>query len=96
LLRFLSKALHPHCSSLPDAQAQEPDVTKESLAAALQEARAAAEVAEREYQRLCDFLRAEVEQRDSDAVRASREGERVGPVLWRHFKRLAEQYTRRI
>jgi len=56
-------------------------VTKESLAAALQQARAAAEVAQREQQRLCDFLRAEVEQRDSDAVRASQESERVGTLL---------------
>ena len=53
----------------------------DSLAEALQQARAAAEVAEREHQRLCDFLRAELEQRDGDAVRAALESERVGYSL---------------
>ena len=52
-------------------------MTVESLAAALRQARAAAEVDEREHQRLCDFLRAELVQRDSDAVRATLESERV-------------------
>ena len=66
-------------------------MTVEALAEALQQARAAAEVAEREHQRLCDFLRAQVQQRDSDAVRASLESERVGPLVWFHQFGLAVQ-----
>ena len=56
-------------------------MTNESLAAALQQARTAAEVADREHQRLCDFLRTELAQRDSDAVRASLESEQVSTLL---------------
>ena len=53
----------------------------ETLAEALEQSHAAADAAEREHEKLCDFLRSEVEQRDRDAVRAASEAERVRRII---------------
>jgi hypothetical protein len=60
-------------------------VTMETLAEALEQSHAAADAAEREHEKLCDFLRSEVEQRDRDAVRAAEEAERVRRFLGQLF-----------
>ena len=52
-------------------------MTVQSLAEALERSHATAEASEREHEKLCDYLRTELEQRDRDAVRAAAETELV-------------------